>query len=188
MNRNNIHQINIFANRNNIHEKKLWGIGIGIYLWPKYQWIDSWGIYSQTIHKLFANRELFSEHWMSFVLSSQSFLSWLVINCMQHFMVPSDASEATLRHWGNIYKLYRLYTFLRDGHYFVLYVLNGKATLWHKLHKLCSFLAVNQKLFPEAAAPAKPCLRECKAVIWLAMYFCQVTVGSVWSCSVLQQS
>ena len=60
--RNDIHQIMIFANRNNIHEIKLWGIGIGIYLWPKYQRIDSLRIYSQTIHKLFANRELFPEH------------------------------------------------------------------------------------------------------------------------------
>ena len=34
-----------------------------------------------------------------------------------------------LRHWGNIYKLYSLYSFLREGHNFVLYVLNGKATL-----------------------------------------------------------
>ena len=43
-----------------------------------------------------------------FVLRSWSFLSWLVINCMQHFLVLSLALEATLRHWGNIYKLYRL--------------------------------------------------------------------------------
>ena len=64
---------------------------------------------------------------------------------MQHFLVLSDASEATLRHWGNIYKLYRLYIFLREGHHFVLYVLNGEATLWHKLHKLYSFLTVNQQ-------------------------------------------
>ena len=62
VNRNNICQINIFANRNNIHEMKLWRIGIGIYLWPKYQQIDLWRIYSRTIRKLFANRELFAEH------------------------------------------------------------------------------------------------------------------------------
>ena len=56
-------QINIFANRNNIHEMKLWRIGIGIFLWPKYQRIDSWQIYSQTICELFVKRELFAEHW-----------------------------------------------------------------------------------------------------------------------------
>ena len=54
----------------------------------------------------------------SFVLPSPSFLLWLLINSMQHFLVLSDASEATLRHWGNIYKLYRLYIFLREGHHF----------------------------------------------------------------------
>ena len=64
---------------------------------------------------------------------------------MQHFLVLCDASGATLRHWGNIYKLYRLYIFLREGHHFVLYVLNGEATLWHKLHKLYSLLTVNQQ-------------------------------------------
>ena len=32
---------------------------------------------------------------------------------------------------------------MREGHYFVLYVLNGEATLWLKLHKLYSFLTVN---------------------------------------------
>ena len=41
VNRNNICQIDIFVNRNNIHEMKLWRIGIGIYLLPKYQQIDS---------------------------------------------------------------------------------------------------------------------------------------------------
>ena len=61
-NRNNIRQITIFANRKNIQEMKLWRIGIGIYLWPKYQRIDSWWIYSQTIREIFANRELFAEH------------------------------------------------------------------------------------------------------------------------------
>ena len=64
---------------------------------------------------------------------------------MQHFLVLSDALETTLRHQGNIYKLYSLYTFLREGHHFVLYVLNGEATLWHKVHKLYSFLTVNQQ-------------------------------------------
>ena len=39
-NRNDIFLITIFANRNNIHKIKLWHIGIGIYLWPKYQQID----------------------------------------------------------------------------------------------------------------------------------------------------
>ena len=62
VNRNSIRQIKIFVNRNNIHEMKLWRIGIGIYLWPKYQRIDSWRIYSRTIRELFANRELFAEH------------------------------------------------------------------------------------------------------------------------------
>ena len=69
-NRNNIHEINIFAKRNNIYEMKLWRIEIGIYSSPKYQQIDSWRIYSQTIRKLFANRELFAEHcdtWVSLV-------------------------------------------------------------------------------------------------------------------------
>ena len=63
VNRNNIRQISIFANRNNIQEIKLWRIGIGIYSWPKYQWIDSWRIYPWTTRELFANRELFAEHW-----------------------------------------------------------------------------------------------------------------------------
>ena len=58
VNRNNICQINIFSKRNNIHEMKLWQI----YLWPKYQQIDLWWIYSQTICELFANRVLFTEH------------------------------------------------------------------------------------------------------------------------------
>ena len=80
-----------------------------------------------------------------FVLPSQSFLSWFVINCMQHFLVLSDALEATIRHWGNIYKLYRLYIFYREGHHFVLYVLKGKATLHRTLHKLYSFLTVKQQ-------------------------------------------
>ena len=55
VNRNNICQINVFANRNNIHEMKFWLIGMGIYLWPKYQRIDSGRIYLQTICELFAN-------------------------------------------------------------------------------------------------------------------------------------
>ena len=38
-----------------------------------------------------------------------------------------------------------VYIFLGEGHHFVLYVLNVKATLWHKLHKLYSFLKVNQQ-------------------------------------------
>ena len=32
----------------------------------------------------------------------------------------------------NIYKLYRLHIFLREGHLFLLCVLKGEATLWHK--------------------------------------------------------
>ena len=83
--------------------------------------------------------------YFPFVLPSESFLSLLVINCMQLFLVLSDASEATLRHWWNICKLYRLYIFFREGHHFVLYVLNGGPTLWHKLHKLYIFLTVNQQ-------------------------------------------
>ena len=62
MNRNNICEITVFANRKNIHEIKLWQIGIGIYLLSKYQRIDLWQIYLQTICELFANRELFDEH------------------------------------------------------------------------------------------------------------------------------
>ena len=64
---------------------------------------------------------------------------------MQHFLVLSDASEATLRHCVNLHKLYTLYIFLREVHHFVLYVLNGEATLWHKPHKLYSFLTVNHE-------------------------------------------
>ena len=77
-----------------------------------------------------------------FVLPSWSFLSWLVINCMHPFLVLSGALEATLRQWGNIHKLYRLYIFLRERHHFVLYVPNGKATHWHKVY---SFIAVDQQ-------------------------------------------
>ena len=64
VNRNNICQIKIFKNRNNIHEMTLWRIGIGIYLWHKYQRIYSWWIYLQTICEIFAKRELFAEHWI----------------------------------------------------------------------------------------------------------------------------
>ena len=63
VNRNIICQITMLANRNNIHEMNLWQIGIGIYLWNKSQQIDSWQIISRTICELFANRELFAEHW-----------------------------------------------------------------------------------------------------------------------------
>ena len=62
MNRKIFGQITIFINRNNFHYLKLWRIAIGIYLWPKYQRMDLWRIYSQTICKLFANRELLAEH------------------------------------------------------------------------------------------------------------------------------
>ena len=61
---------------------------------------------------------------------------------MHPFLVLSGASEATLRQWGNIHKLYRLYIFLRERHHFVLYVPNGKATHWHKVY---SFIAVDQQ-------------------------------------------
>ena len=64
VNRYYIHQITIFANRNNIHEMKLCQIGLAIYLWPEYQQIDLWQIYSQAIYELFANTELFPEHWI----------------------------------------------------------------------------------------------------------------------------
>ena len=67
VNRNIIRQITTLANRINIHEMKLWKIGIGIYLWPKYQRIDSWQIYLRTIRKLFTNRELFTEHYPTYI-------------------------------------------------------------------------------------------------------------------------
>ena len=63
VNRNIIRQIRTLSKRNNIPEMKMWQIGIGIYLWPKYQWMDSWPINLQTIRELFTNRELFAEHW-----------------------------------------------------------------------------------------------------------------------------
>ena len=68
------------------------------------------------------------------------FLIMTCFNCMHPFLVLSGASEATLRQWGNIHKLYRLYIFLRFRHHFVLYVLYGKATYWHKVY---SFIAVD---------------------------------------------
>ena len=75
----------------------------------------------------------------------------------------------TIKVWfganGNIYKLY---IFLREVHNFLLCVLNGKATLWHELRKLYSFLAVDQKTTNAAVAAAKPCPRECVAVFWHA--------------------
>ena len=55
MNRNISCHVTILANRNNIHEMKLWQIGIGIYLWPRYQQIDLWWIYLRTTCKLLAN-------------------------------------------------------------------------------------------------------------------------------------
>ena len=54
---------------NIVHEMKLWRLGIGIYLWPEYQRIDLWPIYLQTIHELFANRELFAEHCIMLCIS-----------------------------------------------------------------------------------------------------------------------
>ena len=128
-------------------------------------------------------------HSPAFVLPSQSFLSWLVINCMQHFMVLSDASEATLRHWGNIYILYRLYTFSREGHPFVLHVLNGETIFRPELNKLCTFLTVNQQTnkycFQKQQQP-----NHAWGSVWL-FYDLQWTYARqqwVWSCSVLQQS
>ena len=75
MNRNNICQIIIFANRNNIYLMKLWRIEIWIYLASKYQRIDLWQIYLQTIHELFANIELFAKHWCSQGSSTNCFVS-----------------------------------------------------------------------------------------------------------------
>ena len=47
---------------------------------------------------------------------------------------------------GNTWALRKhLPSFLRGGHHFVLYVLNGEATLGHKLHKLFSFFTVSQQ-------------------------------------------
>ena len=68
VNKNNISQITIIANTNNIHKMKLWQIGIGIYSLAEYQRIDMWRIYLQTICKLFANKQLFTEHWSKFML------------------------------------------------------------------------------------------------------------------------
>ena len=62
VNRNIIRKITMLANRNNIYEMKLWRIEMGIYSWHYYQQIDLWRIYLQTIHKLFANQELFAKH------------------------------------------------------------------------------------------------------------------------------
>ena len=76
------------------------------------------------------------------------------------------------RHWGNIYKLYGLYIFLREGHHFVLYVLNGEATLWHKLNKLYSFLTPTESSARSAlAGPGPPLnplntLRLFSAIFW----------------------
>ena len=67
VNGNIIRQIKILGNRNNIHGMKLWRIGIRIYSWPQYQGIDLWQIYLRTICELFANRELFAEHWFALV-------------------------------------------------------------------------------------------------------------------------
>ena len=43
---------------------KLSQIRIGINLWPKYPQIDLWQTYLQTTCEIFANRELFAEHWI----------------------------------------------------------------------------------------------------------------------------
>ena len=102
VNKNNICQINIFAKRNNIHEMKLRRIGIGIYLWPKNQRIDSWQIYSQTIHKLFANRELFAEHWNIpieiMAILSKTYYTWNCV-CVQFVtcLVWGDTGDP----WGH---------------------------------------------------------------------------------------
>ena len=79
LNRNNVRQITIFANRNNIHELKMWQKGIGIYLWPKYQQRDLWLIYSQTIRELFANRRLFAKHWLKTYLFMYSYFRDLLL-------------------------------------------------------------------------------------------------------------
>ena len=121
MNRNNIGQITIFANRNNIHEIKLLQIGIGIYSWTKYQGIDSWQMYLKTICELFANRELFAKHWnrlkvslpcvffcgLSGLLTGQmtyhirnrqkGFSTWCLFKCFTRLLFP----KKNVPHWGH---------------------------------------------------------------------------------------
>ena len=77
VNRTKGRQITLFANRNIIHEMKLWRIGIGTYLWHKYQQIDSWQIYLGTICKLFGNRKLFAEHcfWQEVLHTGEHWMS-----------------------------------------------------------------------------------------------------------------
>ena len=45
-----------------LHEIICFGIGIGIYLQPKYQEIDLSQIYLQIIYMFFENKELFAKH------------------------------------------------------------------------------------------------------------------------------
>ena len=66
---------------------------------------------------------------------------------------------------------------------FVLYVLNVEATLWHNCIN-CTVSSANKQMLFQTAAAAKPCLRDCVAALWHAMYFLQATVRSVWSCRV----
>ena len=84
---NNICQIIIFVNRNSIHKMKLSREGIWIYLWPKYQRIDLWLIYLQTICKLFANRDLFAEHWLVGVLV------FLLVDLCEKWPMETSVSE-----------------------------------------------------------------------------------------------
>ena len=81
--RNFIRQISILATRNNIHEMKLWQIWVGIYSWPKYQQIDLWWIYSQTICKFFVNRELFAELCLRLRIF-KDFLTKCIYDWMHH--------------------------------------------------------------------------------------------------------
>ena len=41
---------------------KIWQLGMGIYLLPKYQQIDVWPIYLWRVGEQYVNRELFPEH------------------------------------------------------------------------------------------------------------------------------
>ena len=85
VNRNNICQITIFANRKNINMMTFWQIGIGIYSLPEYQWSDLWKIYLQTIRKLFANRELFAEHWIMSTYKNGNLLN-SVLHSFKYFV------------------------------------------------------------------------------------------------------
>ena len=101
MNRNNICQITIFANRNNIYEIKLWRIGIGNYLWPEYQRIDSSRTNLQTIRKLFTNRDLFAEHWTLQQLAAPHFALKKICKkkALNMWHVKPDTGHLTPNKW-----------------------------------------------------------------------------------------